>query len=37
MRLAVDASVAVKWILRDRPGESDVDRGSALGRLHGGE
>jgi predicted nucleic acid-binding protein len=30
MRLVVDASVAVKWILRDRPGELDVDRASAL-------
>ena len=30
MKLVVDASVAVKWILRDQPGESDVDRASAL-------
>ena len=30
MKLVVDASVAVKWVLRDRPGELDVDRASAL-------
>jgi predicted nucleic acid-binding protein len=30
MRLVVDASVAVKWILRDQPGETEVDRASAL-------
>ena len=30
MKLVVDASVAVKWIVGDRPGESDVDRASAL-------
>lgn len=30
MRLVVDASVAVKWILRDQPGELDVDRASGL-------
>jgi predicted nucleic acid-binding protein len=30
MRLVVDASVAVKWVLRDRPGELDVDRAAAL-------
>jgi predicted nucleic acid-binding protein len=30
MRLVVDASVAVKWILADQPGERDVDRAVAL-------
>jgi predicted nucleic acid-binding protein len=30
MRLVIDASVAVKWIVGDQPGESDVDRASAL-------
>jgi hypothetical protein len=25
MKLVADASVAVKWVLRDRPGEPDVD------------
>ena len=30
MRLVIDASVAVKWILGDRPGETDVDRASVL-------
>jgi predicted nucleic acid-binding protein len=30
MKLVVDASVAVKWVLRDQPGEPDVDRASAL-------
>ena len=27
MKLVIDASVAVKWIVGDRPGESDVNRG----------
>lgn len=30
MRLVIDASVAVKWILGDQPGETDADRASAL-------
>jgi predicted nucleic acid-binding protein len=30
MRLVIDASIAVKWIVGDQPGESDVDRASAL-------
>jgi hypothetical protein len=30
MRLVVDASVAVKWVLRDQPNEPHVDRASAL-------
>ena len=30
MRLVIDASVAVKWILGDQHGEADVDRASAL-------
>ena len=30
MKLVADASVAVKWFLRDLPGESDIDRASAL-------
>jgi predicted nucleic acid-binding protein len=30
MKLVVDASVAVKWILGDRPGEGDIDQASAL-------
>ena len=30
MKLVVDASVAVKWVLRDRPSELDADRASAL-------
>jgi predicted nucleic acid-binding protein len=30
MKLVVDASVAVKWILRDRPAERDVDRAAAV-------
>jgi predicted nucleic acid-binding protein len=28
--LVIDASVAVKWILGERPGEADVERASAL-------
>jgi predicted nucleic acid-binding protein len=30
MKLVIDASVAVKWIVGDQPGEGDVDRASAL-------
>ena len=30
MKLVIDASVAVKWILSDQPGERDVDRAIAL-------
>ena len=30
MKLVIDASVAVKWIVGDQPGESDVNRASAL-------
>jgi predicted nucleic acid-binding protein len=30
VRLVIDASVAVKWILRDQPGEPDVDRATAV-------
>ena len=30
MRLVIDASVAVKWIVGDQPGERDVNRASAL-------
>ena len=30
MRLVVDASVAVKWVLRDQPNETHVDRALAL-------
>lgn len=30
MRLVVDASVAVKWVLPDSAGESDTDRAAAL-------
>ncbi len=30
MRLVIDASVAVRWILGNQPGEADLDRASAL-------
>jgi predicted nucleic acid-binding protein len=30
MKLVVDASVAVKWVLADQPGERDVDRAAAV-------
>ena len=30
MKLVIDASVAVKWIVGYQPGESDVTRASAL-------
>ncbi len=34
MKLVVDASVAVKWILGNRPDETDVDRaGASLGGI----
>jgi predicted nucleic acid-binding protein len=30
LTLVIDASVAVKWVLRDRPGEYDTDKALAL-------
>jgi predicted nucleic acid-binding protein len=30
MKLVVDASVAVKWLMRDQPNELDADKASAL-------
>ncbi len=30
MTLVIDASVAVKWVLSDRPGEYDTDKALAL-------
>ncbi len=30
MKLTIDASVAIKWLLNDQPGEHDVDKAEAI-------